>query len=110
MAGEFEPSMPLDEFRRLDRAFHSAVARACGNATLAELYGKVMESLFASADFDELLSARTNRRAVRDTIRTAMAAHQRIAAAIAAGEWAEVMVAAEGHLEQVQHQMISRMS
>jgi hypothetical protein len=46
--------MPLDDFRRFDTAFHAAVARACGNATLAELYGKVMESLFASADFDEL--------------------------------------------------------
>jgi DNA-binding FadR family transcriptional regulator len=110
MASAFLPSMPLDEFRRLDRAFHSAVARACGNATLAELYGKVMESLFASADFDELLEARTNRRAVRDVIRSSITAHRRIAAAIAAGEWAEVMVVAEGHLEQVEDQMISTMS
>ena len=110
MASAFQPSMPLEEFRRLDRAFHSAVARACGNATLAELYGKVIESLFASADFDELLSARTNRKAVRDVIRTSISAHRRIAAAIAAGEWAEVMVVAEGHLEQVEDQMISQMS
>jgi DNA-binding FadR family transcriptional regulator len=110
MAATFQSGMPLDDFRRLDRAFHSAVARACGNATLAELYGKVMESLFASADFDELLSARTNRRVVRDVIRSSIAAHRRIAAAIAAGEWAEVMVVAEGHLEQVEDQMISRMS
>ena len=99
-----------EELVRMAATFHSAVARACGNATLAELYGKVMESLFASADFDELLSARTNRRVVRDVIRSSIAAHRRIAAAIAAGEWAEVMVVAEGHLEQVEDQMISRMS
>jgi len=47
---------------------------------------------------------------VRDVIRSSIAAHRRIAAAIAAGEWAEVMVVAEGHLEQVEDQMISRMS
>jgi GntR family transcriptional repressor for pyruvate dehydrogenase complex len=110
MAAAFRPTMPLEEFRRLDRAFHSAVARACGNATLAELYGKVMESLFASADFNELLSSRTNRRAVREVIRAAIAAHARIAEAISSGESAEAMVVAEGHLEQVEDQMISRMS
>jgi DNA-binding FadR family transcriptional regulator len=110
MADAFQPTMTLEDFRRLDRAFHSAVARACGNATLAELYGKVIESLFASADFDELLSARTNRKVVRDVIRTSITAHRHIAAAIASGEWAEAMVVAEGHLEQVEDQMISKMS
>jgi len=110
MAAEFSPTMTLDEFRPLDRAFHSAVARACGNATLAELYGKVMESLFASTEFDELLSATTNRRVVRDVIRTSSAAHKRIAAAIADGDWSEVEASAEGHLEQVEDQMISKMS
>jgi len=42
MASEFNASMALEDFRRLDRAFHSAVARSCGNTTLAELYGKIM--------------------------------------------------------------------
>jgi GntR family transcriptional repressor for pyruvate dehydrogenase complex len=109
LAGMFSPSMTLEEFRELDRSFHLAVARASGNATLAELYAKVMESLFASQDFDELLSARSNRRAVREVIRTASSAHRRIATAITDGDWAEVVAAAEQHLDQVEDQMISKM-
>src|SRR5919108_191451 len=82
IAARFHADMKLDEFRRLDREFHWAVARACGNDTLAELYGKVLESLFASRAFDELLEARSNRKAVREIIRSATVMHQTMAAAI----------------------------
>jgi GntR family transcriptional repressor for pyruvate dehydrogenase complex len=109
LADRFDPAMPLEQFRRLDRSFHSAVARACRNATLAELYGKVMESLFASPDFDALLWASSNTGVVRDLIRTASEAHKSIAKAIAAGDGDAVVVAAESHLEQVEDQMISKM-
>ena len=69
--------MALAEFRALDRAFHAAIARACGNPLLVELYGKVLARLFRSDDFASLLSADANQveverivnRAVRATTR-----------------------------------------
>ena len=85
------------------------MARACGNRTLAELYEKVLESLFASREFDELLSARSNRRAVREIIRSATVSHQAIGNAIASRESLDAIDAAERHLEQVEDQMISKM-
>lgn len=109
IADRFDDDMKLADFRRLDREFHWAVARACGNDTLAELYGKVLESLFASREFDELLEAKSNRRAVRDIIRAATVAHQAMAQAIVDGDWATVIESAEQHLDQVEDQMISKM-
>jgi GntR family transcriptional repressor for pyruvate dehydrogenase complex len=109
IADRFHPEMQLDEFRALDREFHSVIARSCGNETLAELYGKVMESLFRSEEFDTLLTATPNRIAVRGVIRDATTMHRRIATAIADGDWATAVECAEYHLDQVEDQMISKM-
>ena len=109
LAGGFTEDMPLDEFRRLDRAFHTAVARACGNVVLAELYHKVLDTLFHSGEFDELLNADENRAAVRDVIRGACEAHRAIAAAIAKEDPERAVEAAERHLDDVEDEMISRM-
>jgi len=109
LAEGFGPDMRLEEFRHRDREFHSAIAAACGNRTLAEVYGKILDSLFESREFDELLGARSNRKAVREIIRNASDAHRAIARAISAGEWAQTIEAAERHLDQVEDQMISRM-
>lgn len=109
LADDFDDEMSLEAFRRADRAFHWAVARACGNATLAELYGKVLESLFASNEVDDLLTARSNRKVVREIIRTSTVAHRAIALGIAGGEWSETIEASERHLDQVEDQMISKL-
>ena len=109
LADGFGPDMRLEDFRQRDREFHSAIAAACGNRTLAEVYGKILDSLFESREFDELLGARSNRKAVREIIRNASDAHRAIARAISAGEWAQTIEAAERHLDQVEDQMISRM-
>jgi GntR family transcriptional repressor for pyruvate dehydrogenase complex len=101
--------MRLADFRQLDRNFHWAIASACGNATLAEVYGKVLESLFNSEEFEQLLSARSNRKVVRQVIKTSSEAHQAIAAAISRSDWRLAMEAAECHLQDVESQMISRM-
>jgi GntR family transcriptional repressor for pyruvate dehydrogenase complex len=105
----FREDMPLEEFRRLDHDFHWMVARACGNATLAEVYGKVLESLFQSREFEELLWARSNRRAVRETIRRATQGHKAIAESICSGTFTDAVDAAEQHLDQVEDLMISKM-
>ncbi|GII94647.1 FadR/GntR family transcriptional regulator [Sinosporangium siamense] len=109
IAEGFAPEMPLDDFRAADRQFHSAVARACGNPTLQELYGKVLDGVFASDEFRTLLDATTNIDAVREVISEASSAHRRIAEAIQAGDEDCAAQAAELHLSQVEHSMISRM-
>ncbi len=59
LADAFDPSMRIEDFRRLDREFHTTIASGCGNSLLIELYGKVLDRLFRSASFDELLASRT---------------------------------------------------
>lgn len=68
-AEAFRPRMALEAFRGADRRFHAAVAAACGNPALAELYSKVLETLFHSTDFDSLLTANENEAVVRRVIR-----------------------------------------
>jgi GntR family transcriptional repressor for pyruvate dehydrogenase complex len=109
IAGSFSPIMELGEFRAADRAFHSAVARACGNETLAELYGKVLEAQFGSYELDSLPESSANRRAVQQVISDSTEMHQAIAAAIAMGDVDQAIKATENHLGQVESQLIARM-
>lgn len=106
----FKGDMPLEAFREADHRFHEAVAAACGNPSLAELYGKVLDTLFKSTDFDSLLTASQNESVVRRVIRDASKAHKEIAAALAAGDVEAVRKAAEKHLEQVEALMVAQMT
>ncbi len=106
----FRVDMPLDEFRHRDRAFHEAIAQACGNPALAELYGKVLETLFRSTDFDSLLTASQNASVVRRVIREAVQAHQEIAEGIEKQNLTAVRRAAEAHLNQVEALMVAQMT
>src|SRR3546814_378457 len=110
IARTFKVSMTLDEFRAADHDFHATVAKACGNPSLAELYGKVLDALFKSTDFDSLLSASENEAVVRRVIRDATKAHREIAASLCAGDVEAVRKAAEGHLEQVEALMVAQMT
>jgi GntR family transcriptional repressor for pyruvate dehydrogenase complex len=109
LGSSFSPAMPLAEFRRLDREFHGAIAAGCGNPALAELHGKVLESLFKSTDFESLLTDRRNASIVRRIIREAAVAHHQIAEAIRKGSVAQVRRAAEAHLDQVEELMVAQM-
>lgn len=106
LAQQFRVSMPVDEFRALDRRFHWLLARSCGNDLLAELYGKVLERLFQSEDFESMLNAQINRRAVRDIIRDSTRDHKAIARAIRDGRSAAVVTAVEAHLKQVESHLL----
>ncbi|WP_055478526.1 FCD domain-containing protein [Sphaerimonospora mesophila] len=109
IADSFTEEMSLEEFRGSDRLFHWTVARACGNPTLQELYGKVLDGVFASEEFRTLLDSSTNAEAVREVIAEACVAHRRIAEAIQAGDEDCAAQAAEFHLSEVEHSMIARM-
>ena len=106
----FQANMGLDEFRKRDRQFHEAIAAACGNPALAELHGKVLDSLFRSTDFDSLLTARQNAAIVRQLISEATDAHRDISEGIRKGRVSLVRRAAEAHLNQVEALMVAQMT
>jgi DNA-binding FadR family transcriptional regulator len=109
VAASFGPGMTLAEFREQDRLFHWSIAGACGNSALQELYGKVLDAVFASEEFRGLLAAQGNADAVRDVIRESAQAHRSIADAIAARDIEQAAMAAERHLTQVEHSMTDLM-
>jgi GntR family transcriptional repressor for pyruvate dehydrogenase complex len=109
VAQRFWPEMRLDEFRRLDREFHSAIARACGNPLLSEVYSKVLDALFSSDAFSELLYASINRSEVAVIVERSGRQHIAIAEAIRANEPFEAVTAVEDHLGDVGQRMIERL-
>ena len=106
----FRVDMELEEFRRRDREFHSTIATACHNPALAELYGKVLDALFRSTDFDSLLTASQNESVVRRVIEDATEAHGEIARHLSAGDVEAAGKAVENHLNQVETLMIAQMT
>ncbi len=110
LAAHFRPNLPLDEFRRLDHAFHGALADSSGNELLAEVYGKVLAALFSDRAFDELLHAPANRHEVAVIVERAGEDHAAIAQAFAAGDPVAVMAATESHLSDVESRMIERLA
>lgn len=106
LAAQFEPSLEIGEFRRLDREFHTTVAAACANPLLIELYGKVLDRLFRSVEFFTLLSAETNQSEVAQIIAQSCEAHREIAAGFADRDAAAVLAAAESHLDGVEQSMV----
>lgn len=110
LAAQFTARLPIEAFRRLDRRFHTAIAAACGNNLLAELYGKVLDALFTSTSFEELLYATRNRREVRLLVDQSGEAHRRIGEAIVRGDAVAISGAAADHLAEVEQRMVERLS
>jgi GntR family transcriptional repressor for pyruvate dehydrogenase complex len=102
-------SATLDEFRTLDRAFHTAISRACGNPLLQEVYCKTLGALFDSDELASLLYAENNRREVGEIIASATAAHRAISEALVAGRRRPTIAAVQAHLDDVERRMIDRL-
>jgi GntR family transcriptional repressor for pyruvate dehydrogenase complex len=100
----------LDEFRRIDREFHTALARACGNPVLHEVHSKALAALFSSGEFTSLLYAEVNRSAVSEIIRSATEAHRAIAAAIVRGDGRGTAECVEQHLSDIERRMVERLA
>jgi GntR family transcriptional repressor for pyruvate dehydrogenase complex len=105
-AQEFWAGMPLTEFRTLDRRFHTLIANACGNPLLVEMYGKVLDALFRSAEFESLLYHEANRTQVDQLVARSIADHMAIAKAFVEGSAVDVVAASEQHLANVEHRMV----
>ena len=99
----------LEEFREIDRHFHSALARACGNPLLNEVHAKALSALFGSGEFASLLYAEVNRSEVIDIIESSTLAHQAIADALVKGHPRKAMAAVIAHLDDVERRMVERL-
>ncbi|HEY0518125.1 MAG TPA: FCD domain-containing protein [Ilumatobacteraceae bacterium] len=99
----------LDDFRSIDRSFHTAISRACGNPLLQEVYGKTLGALFDSGELASLLYAEINRREVGDIIASSTAAHRAISDALVAGRRRPTVAAVQAHLDDVERRMIDRL-
>ncbi len=99
----------LDQFRGIDRTFHSTLARACGNPMLYEVHSKALASLFGSGEFASLLYAEVNRSEVAAIIAESTAAHRQIADAVARGHGRKARAAVVAHLDDVERRMVERL-
>lgn len=102
----FDDNLEIDDFRRLDREFHTTIASQCGNPLLIELYGKVLDQLFRSNDFDALLSDEQNRPEVTRIVGAAIDDHRRIAAAFEARDADAMVDMATRHIDSIEHAMV----
>lgn len=102
----FEDDLEIHGFRQLDREFHTTIASQCGNPLLIELYGKVLDQIFRSHDFEALLSDEHNRPQVERIVAQAIADHRSIAAAFAQGDAEAMKQATTRHLEAIEHSMV----
>lgn len=109
LAARFHVGMPLEDFRELDRAFHWAIANACGNPLLVELYGKVMARLFRSDAVASLLSHQANRAEVDNIVAQSTEHHQAIAAALGCSDADATVEAGTRHLGAVEDGLVDRL-
>lgn len=109
LAESFRPSLDIEEFRRLDREFHTTIASACGNAFLIELYAKVLDRLFHSEEFHALLFQPQNRAEVKRIIAESAKHHRQIAAAIAASDPELTRNSSISHLGGVEDRMVQHL-
>lgn len=106
LARRFDESLDISRFRRLDREFHTTIAAHCGNPLLIELYGKVLDQLFRSSEFDAMLESESNKVEVDQIIASSSAAHRAIGLAFASGDADEVRRLTEHHLDDVEHSIV----
>ncbi len=102
----FDDDLEIGRFRQLDREFHTTIAAQCGNPLLIELYGKVLDQLFRSHDFDALLSDEHNRPEVERIVERAIADHRTIASAFAAADASAMTQATTHHIDGIEHSMV----
>ena len=105
----FDDRLGLAEFRQLDREFHTMIASACGNPLLIELYGKVLDQLFRSSEFETLLSDERNTAAVRRIVADAIEGHRAIVDAFVRNDAVAMECAVAGHLDTVEHSMVDEL-
>jgi GntR family transcriptional repressor for pyruvate dehydrogenase complex len=105
VAAEIRRAETIEALRPLDRAFHSLIASAAGNALLAELHTKVLDAVFEPERFAAILHDADDERESAAILAETSRAHTAIAVAIAAGDVAAAGAAARAHLDEVAARM-----
>lgn len=108
LAAEFEAGLSLDEFRRLDRAFHWVLARASHSALLAEVYTKVLVALFDSEEWMTMLRG-GDADATRRTIDLSGDEHRWIAERVADADAAGSLEMMSEHLRRVEDRLVAQL-
>lgn len=109
LLARFDEPLSLPDFRQLDREFHTIIASACGNPLLIELYGKVLDQLFRSSEFETLLSDERNSTVVGRIVTDAIDGHRAISDAFCRNDPVAMKCAAVRHLDTVEHSMIDEL-
>ena len=109
IAQGFVPTIELSEFRELDRAFHAAIAAACRNPLLVEVYQKVLNRLFQSDAVTGLLRDEANADEVRNIVDSAARQHAALACAVAAGDVSAAAAEGVAHLADVERRLTDRL-
>jgi GntR family transcriptional repressor for pyruvate dehydrogenase complex len=109
LLARFDDDLEIEEFRRLDREFHTTIASLCGNPLLIELYGKVLDQLFRSRHFDAILSDEQNRPEVRKLVVDAIAGHRAIVDAFTSASGHQMTTAVSAHLATVEHSIVDEL-
>lgn len=109
IADRFDGDMSLRDFRELDRAFHAAIARACCNPLLVEVYGKVLGRLFQSDDLASMLADDVNRTEVGKIVGESTRQHAALARAIADGDVERAAEEGATHLAAVERGLVDRL-
>lgn len=109
LLARFDEPLSLAEFRQLDREFHTLIASACGNPLLIELYGKVLDQLFRSSEFETLLSDERNTSVVQRIVQDAIDGHRAIVDAFVGSDPIAMECAVAGHLDTIEHSMVDEL-
>ena len=109
LLARFDRPLSIGAFRQLDREFHTVIASACGNPLLLELYGKVLDQLFRSSEFESLLSDERHTDTVERIVADAIDGHVLIADAFANADAAAMEVAVRSHLATIERSMIDEL-
>jgi len=111
IAGRFDvdAGVGLDELRELDRSFHSAIARACGNRLLAEVYAKVLGRLSHAEEVACLRADDVDCAELGTIIEAAVERHRALAAAMVRGDVEAAGREGAAHLAAVEQRAIGRL-
>jgi len=109
LMARFDEPLGLAEFRQLDRDFHTLIASTCGNPLLIELYGKVLDQLFRSREFEDLLSDERHSSTVARIVQDSIDDHRAIVEAFLTNDAVAMECAAAAHLSSVERSMVDEL-
>jgi GntR family transcriptional repressor for pyruvate dehydrogenase complex len=98
----------LEEFGLVDRQFHAAIAGACANPVLAEMYGRVLDALVQADPSGGFLLGAAEGADPGEVIARAAAEHRAIAEAFFTGDVGRMLHAVEAHSGPIEGLSASR--